>query len=194
MTAKDCREDNVFCFCRCGCIKINERLNVVAAKNSSFCEEFSLSLVKMLVCTGCSYTAAALYGFAEKFNTPLFALPAGGAWTLQLESKQSDFSRLVQPAFGYSDLTDFILVFMNEYDYHHIVVFRDDSYSFYGTATEPIMRFMRDRNPNLYQNTLVTAIRSLRMTSRDMYKPLLQSANERSRGIIVPRISITNSR
>ncbi|XP_055349485.1 atrial natriuretic peptide receptor 1-like [Paramacrobiotus metropolitanus] len=131
----------------------------------------------------CSYTAAALYGFAKKLNVPLLSLPAGGAWTLQ-DSSLDDFPLLLMPAFGYGDLAEFLISFCDLYNYSNLAIFRDDSYPYYGSMAEPIVRFIKENSPDLFQGTTVLTVRSVGFT-RQRYKTLLASANDRARVFLI---------
>lgn len=109
------------------------------------------------------------------------AIPGAGTFALQVDSVIEDFDLLVQPGYGYSDLTSFITGFLELNQYSHLTIFRDDSYAMYAIMSESFSRFARDRNPVLYMNTVVSIIRSKRATLQT-YKVLLKAAHERSRG------------
>ncbi|XP_055340566.1 atrial natriuretic peptide receptor 1-like [Paramacrobiotus metropolitanus] len=132
----------------------------------------------------CAYTAAAVYGFASSLNVPIFGSPAAGVWSLQVDSDFSDYPLLIRPAFGFSDLTDFLVYFLDRFGYRHLSVFQDDSYSFFSAMVNPILSLLQARRPLFFSNTVVTHIRSKNMTV-EKYKPMLRAANERSRVFVL---------
>ncbi|GAU95873.1 hypothetical protein RvY_07412-2 [Ramazzottius varieornatus] len=134
----------------------------------------------MYLGTTCAFTTAALYGFAVKYSAPIFGNPSSGISAIQPDSLLSDFRLLTQPAFGYSDCADFLIQLAERLNYSSLVIFRDDSYSFFTTFADQILRFFREKRPSIYQTTYTSAFRSKRY-SVSMIKPLLSAANARSR-------------
>ncbi|XP_055344411.1 atrial natriuretic peptide receptor 1-like [Paramacrobiotus metropolitanus] len=132
----------------------------------------------------CPHTAAALYGFAENLRIPMFGLPAGGAWALQVDSQDADFDLILYPVYGYGDMTDFLLALLDRFKYQHLTIFQDDSYAFFSTVVEPLMRMIRLRNRRLHDNIVVTIVKSLEMDI-EQYAPLLRAASDRSRVFIL---------
>ncbi|XP_055353590.1 atrial natriuretic peptide receptor 1-like [Paramacrobiotus metropolitanus] len=132
----------------------------------------------------CAFTAAALYGFADTLNVPIFGAPAAGVWAIQVDADYSDYPLLTRPAFGFSDLTDFLLYFLDEFNYRHLTILQDDSYSFFSSMVGPIMTLLESRRRIIYQNTIVNYVRSKNMTPDD-YLPTLRAANARSRVIFL---------
>lgn len=130
---------------------------------------------------GCPHTAAALYGFAENLNAPIFGIPAAGIQVLQMESTIEDFPLFTSFAYSYADLTRFITGFLYTNNYYHLTVFRDDSYAMFAVMTEVFMRFIQEHDIPMYTNTVIAAVRS-KKAMISVYKQLLRNSNERSRG------------
>ncbi|OQV12253.1 Atrial natriuretic peptide receptor 1 [Hypsibius exemplaris] len=138
----------------------------------------------MFLGSTCSFTTGAIYGFANKFNIPIFGCPSVGTWSMQADAKRDDFGLLIQPAFGFSDLTDFLIRLLYTRSYKNIAVYRDDSYSLFQLISDTFMRYLREREPKIYPTTFVTAFRSLRYT-KAMYTATLQATNEIARVYIL---------
>ncbi|OQV12254.1 Atrial natriuretic peptide receptor 1 [Hypsibius exemplaris] len=138
----------------------------------------------MFLGSSCSHTTASIYGFAERFDVPIFGCPSVDSWSIQQDSEKTYYNLVLQPAFGYSDLADFFIRLLELHGYTHVALFRDDSYSFFSFISQSVMRYFQLRNPALYANSFVTSFRSLH-TTKQLYKPLLVAANDRTRVYIL---------
>lgn len=101
---------------------------------------------------------------------------------LQIDATGTDFGLTILTGFGYTDMTNFIIRFLVLNRYTHITVIRDDSYSFFSILSDNFMRVTRDYYPAMYLNSVSVIIRTKRATLQ-MYKQLLVTANDRSRGM-----------
>ncbi|OWA49808.1 Atrial natriuretic peptide receptor 2 [Hypsibius exemplaris] len=137
---------------------------------------------------GCPTTASTIYGIAASLNILFFGIPASGIKTLTsldghgIHSVESNLPNLMQTGFEFADLADCMAEFLDQYNYTHVVLLRDDAQTFFYLLSKNLLTTFKHTHDDLFAGTVEVPFFSTTATTGD-YEKILRDANDHARVI-----------
>ncbi|OQV23264.1 Atrial natriuretic peptide receptor 1 [Hypsibius exemplaris] len=133
---------------------------------------------------GCATTAVGMYGIAEQYNVPIFGCPAAGSSSLALNRSATRFPLIIRVTFGLACVSRCVETFLRRYNYTHVTVFRDDSYSFFTLASDYLIKYFQTTNRLLFWNSKLISFVGMDLTE-ERREYLLDQGRNRSRVFVL---------
>ncbi|OWA52923.1 Atrial natriuretic peptide receptor 1 [Hypsibius exemplaris] len=137
---------------------------------------------------GCPTTASTVYGIAASLNILFFGIPASGIKTLTsldghgIHSGDSNLPILMQTGFEFADLADCMAEFLDQYNYTHVVLLRDDAQTFFNLLSKNLLATFKQSHDDLFAGTVEVPFVSTTATTAH-YKKILHDAKDHARVI-----------